>query len=78
MVLVLPISRQVMGRRLLRCLGADAGQEHVTDENSNSAIGGDDFALAFVDEIERPVHHRRLLRMIGDVKTPLADHEDSP
>jgi putative NADH-flavin reductase len=29
------------------------------DENGDSAIGGDDFALAFVDEIEKPAHHRR-------------------
>jgi len=31
----------------------------ITDENGHSAIGGDDYALAFVDEIEKPVHHRR-------------------
>lgn len=30
----------------------------LTDENGTSAIGGDDFALAVVDEIDRPAHHR--------------------
>jgi len=35
------------------------GDVVLTDENGDSAIGGDDFALAFVDEIEKPVHHRR-------------------
>ena len=30
----------------------------VTDVEGNSAIGGADFAIAFVDEIEKPVHHQ--------------------
>jgi putative NADH-flavin reductase len=30
----------------------------VTDAEGNSAIGGEDFAIAFVDEIEKPVHRR--------------------
>jgi uncharacterized protein len=30
----------------------------VTDAEGNSAIGGADFAIAFVDEIEKPAHHR--------------------
>lgn len=28
------------------------------DAEGNSSIGGDDFAIAFVDEIETPAHHR--------------------
>ncbi|GAA2784475.1 NAD-dependent epimerase [Saccharopolyspora taberi] len=34
------------------------GDVLVTDENGNSAIGGDDYAIAFLDEIERPAHRR--------------------
>jgi putative NADH-flavin reductase len=34
------------------------GDVMLTDEEGNSAISGDDFAIAFVDEIERPAHHR--------------------
>jgi uncharacterized protein len=30
----------------------------VTDAEGNSAIGGADFAIAFVDEIEKPAHHQ--------------------
>jgi uncharacterized protein len=30
----------------------------VTDADGNSAISGDDFAIAFVDEIEKPAHHQ--------------------
>ncbi|ASW54708.1 NAD(P)-dependent oxidoreductase [Plantactinospora sp. KBS50] len=30
----------------------------VTDAEGNSAIGGADFAIAFVDEIDKPVHRR--------------------
>ena len=30
----------------------------VTDSNGNSGISGADYAIAFVDEIEKPVHHR--------------------
>jgi len=30
----------------------------LTDEQGNSAISGDDFAIAFVDEIDHPRHHR--------------------
>jgi uncharacterized protein len=30
----------------------------VTDVEGNSTIGGADFAIAFVDEIEKPVHHQ--------------------
>jgi uncharacterized protein len=30
----------------------------VTDAGGNSAIGGADFAIAFVDEIDKPAHHR--------------------
>ena len=30
----------------------------VTDETGRSAISGEDYALAFVDEIETPRHHR--------------------
>lgn len=30
----------------------------VTDADGNSTIGGADFAIAFVDEIEKPAHHR--------------------
>ena len=36
-------------------LGADV---LVTDANGNSEISGADFAIAFVDEIEKPAHHR--------------------
>lgn len=35
------------------------GDVLVTDENGDSNISGDDFAIAFVDEIEKPVHRRR-------------------
>ena len=35
------------------------GDVLLTDAAGNSAIGGDDYAIAFVDEIERPVHHRK-------------------
>jgi len=34
------------------------GDVMLTDENGVSAISGDDYAIAFVDEIERPAHHR--------------------
>ncbi|MDS0137630.1 MULTISPECIES: NAD(P)H-binding protein [unclassified Amycolatopsis] len=34
------------------------GDVLVTDENGRSHIGGDDFAIAYVDEIERPKHRR--------------------
>ncbi|SEF27480.1 hypothetical protein SAMN05421837_103889 [Amycolatopsis pretoriensis] len=34
------------------------GDVLVTDENGKSHIGGDDFATAYVDEIEQPKHHR--------------------
>lgn len=34
------------------------GEIAVFDENGNSAISGADFALAVVDEIEKPAHHR--------------------
>jgi uncharacterized protein len=30
----------------------------VTDAEGNSAIGGEDFAIAFIDEIEKPAHHK--------------------
>lgn len=30
----------------------------LTDENGRSHIGGDDYAIAYVDEIEQPKHHR--------------------
>ncbi|WP_331749107.1 NAD(P)H-binding protein (plasmid) [Streptomyces chartreusis] len=30
----------------------------VSDAEGNSAIGGEDFAIAFVDEIEKPAHHQ--------------------
>lgn len=30
----------------------------LSDDAGNSTIGGDDFALAFVDELDRPAHHR--------------------
>lgn len=30
----------------------------LTDENGKSHIGGDDFATAYLDEIEQPKHHR--------------------
>ncbi|MEV0053334.1 NAD(P)H-binding protein [Saccharopolyspora shandongensis] len=35
------------------------GDVLVTDADGNSAIGGDDYAIAFVDELEKPVHRRR-------------------
>lgn len=45
------------GERLGRYrLGTDV---MLTDEHGNSAISGDDYALAFLDEIERPKHHRQ-------------------
>jgi uncharacterized protein len=28
------------------------------DAEGNSSISGADFAIAFVDELEKPVHHR--------------------
>jgi putative NADH-flavin reductase len=31
----------------------------VTDENGESKIGGDDYAIAFVDEIDEPKHSRK-------------------
>lgn len=34
------------------------GDVLVTDENGRSHIGGDDFAIAYVDEIEQPKHRR--------------------
>ena len=34
------------------------GDVLVTDENGRSHIGGDDFATAYVDEIEQPKHRR--------------------
>ena len=34
------------------------GDVLVTDENGKSHIGGDDFAIAYVDEIEQPKHRR--------------------
>jgi putative NADH-flavin reductase len=34
------------------------GDVLVTDENGKSHIGGDDFATAYVDEIEQPKHRR--------------------
>jgi uncharacterized protein len=34
------------------------GEVLLTDADGTSMIGGDDFALAFVDEIEKPAHHR--------------------
>ena len=34
------------------------GDVLLTDENGKSTIGGDDFAIAFVDEIESPQHRR--------------------
>ena len=30
----------------------------VADEDGRSFIGGEDFAMAFVDELENPTHHR--------------------
>jgi uncharacterized protein len=30
----------------------------LTNSAGKSEIGGDDFAIAFLDEIERPVHHK--------------------
>ncbi|OZM73532.1 NAD-dependent epimerase [Amycolatopsis antarctica] len=35
------------------------GEVLLSDEEGVSAIGGEDFATAFVDEIERPAHHRQ-------------------
>ncbi len=35
------------------------GDVLVTDENGASKIGGDDYAIAFVDEIEEPQHSRK-------------------
>lgn len=35
------------------------GDVLLTDETGLSAISGDDYAIAFVDEIEKPVHHRQ-------------------
>ncbi|MEU6269404.1 NAD(P)-dependent oxidoreductase [Saccharopolyspora shandongensis] len=35
------------------------GDVLVTDADGNSAIGGDDYAIAFVDELEKPAHRRR-------------------
>ncbi|MEA5358680.1 NAD(P)H-binding protein [Amycolatopsis sp., V23-08] len=34
------------------------GDVLVTDENGKSHIGGDDYAIAYVDEIEQPKHRR--------------------
>ncbi|NBH02920.1 NAD(P)H-binding protein [Amycolatopsis sp. SID8362] len=34
------------------------GDVLLTDENGRSFIGGDDYAIAYVDEIERPKHSR--------------------
>ena len=31
----------------------------LADEQGNSAISGEDYAIAFLDEIERPQHRRR-------------------
>ena len=36
----------------------------VTDVEGNSAIGGADFAIAFVDEIEKPVHHENEAELV--------------
>ncbi|MDP2013916.1 MAG: NAD(P)H-binding protein, partial [Actinomycetota bacterium] len=35
------------------------GDVLLTDADGLSAISGDDYAIAFVDEIEKPVHHRK-------------------
>ncbi|MEV0087978.1 NAD(P)H-binding protein [Saccharopolyspora sp. NPDC050642] len=35
------------------------GDVLVTDAHGNSAIGGEDYAIAFVDELEKPAHRRR-------------------
>ncbi|TDD47680.1 NAD(P)-dependent oxidoreductase [Saccharopolyspora elongata] len=35
------------------------GDVLVTDADGNSAIGGEDYAIAFVDELEKPAHRRR-------------------
>ncbi|MER6993006.1 NAD(P)H-binding protein [Saccharopolyspora hirsuta] len=35
------------------------GEVLVTDADGNSAIGGDDYAIAFVDELEEPAHRRQ-------------------
>jgi uncharacterized protein len=34
------------------------GDVLLVDENGKSEISGEDFAVAFVDEIEQPKHHR--------------------
>ncbi len=34
------------------------GDVLLTDDDGLSAVSGDDYAIAFVDEIDRPVHHR--------------------
>jgi len=53
----LAFGRQAPGEPTGRyCLGADV---LLRDENGESAISGEDFAAAFVDEIERPAHRRR-------------------
>lgn len=31
----------------------------LTDSEGNSAISGEDYAIAFLDEIDKPRHHRR-------------------
>ncbi|MDA3648040.1 NAD(P)H-binding protein [Saccharopolyspora indica] len=35
------------------------GEVLVTDADGNSSIGGDDYAIAFVDELEQPAHQRQ-------------------
>jgi hypothetical protein len=35
------------------------GDVLVTDGDGNSSIGGDDYAIAFVDELEKPAHRRQ-------------------
>ena len=35
------------------------GDVMLTDASGISAISGADYAIAFVDEIEKPVHHRQ-------------------
>jgi len=35
-----------------------SGDVLLSDAEGNSFIGGEDFAIAFVDEIEKPTHHR--------------------
>ncbi len=37
------------------------GDVLLTDAQGESNIGGADFAIAFVDEIDRPTHHRERL-----------------